>query len=172
MHFPRGALCIIKFKTNLCKQFSQRAKSVRPSYSRNVPQGSTSANWFKVIVHLSIFVGLSPLPAVVCFVALAVVVAAVVVVVVVVVDSYWLFGSVISRSEFFISNWICCTSGTHIARLNLLSWNKCVCEWVCDGGPAILGRVQQLKTNIDYKYYYNSHKHTHTNTDTHATARQ
>lgn len=89
---------------------------------RNVPQGSTSANWFKVIVHLSIFVGLlSPLPAVVCFVALAVVVAAVVVVVAVVVDSYWLFGSVISRSEFFISNWICCTSGTHNARLNLLT---------------------------------------------------
>jgi len=29
-----------------------------------------------------------------------------------VADSYWLFGSVISRSEFFISNWICCTS-TH-----------------------------------------------------------
>lgn len=85
-------------------------------------QGSTSANWFKVIVHLSIFVGLlSPLPAVVCFVALAVVVAAVVVVGAVVVDSYWLFGSVISRSEFFISNWICCTSGTHIARLNLLT---------------------------------------------------
>lgn len=53
--------------------------------------------------------------------ALAVVVAAVVVVVAVVVDSYWLFGSVISRSEFFISNWICCTSGTHIARLNLLT---------------------------------------------------
>lgn len=94
--------------------------------TRNVPQGSTSANWFKVIVHLSNFVGLlSPLPAVVCFVALAVVVAAVVVVAVVVVavvvDSYWLFGSVISRSEFFISNWICCTSGTHIARLNLLT---------------------------------------------------
>lgn len=89
---------------------------------RNVPQGSTSANWFKVIVHLSIFVGLlSPLPAVVCFVALAVVVAAVVVVVAVVVDSYWLFGSVISRSEFFISNWICCTSGTYNARLNLLT---------------------------------------------------
>lgn len=84
-----------------------------------MPQGSTSANWFKVIVHLSIFVGLlSPLPAVVCFVALAVVA---VVVVAAVVDSYWLFGSVISRSEFFISNWICCTSGTHNARLNLLT---------------------------------------------------
>lgn len=63
-----------------------------------------SANWFKVIVHLSLFVGLSPLWH---LLVVAVVVVAVV------VDSYWLFGSVISRSEFFISNWICCTSDTH-----------------------------------------------------------